>query len=80
MLMIGSLGIFSKLIRLVPKEIIAAMLSGMILKYMVNFIISITNFWIVGTISLITFFILNRWKILIPPILGAIGIAVIMLF
>jgi benzoate membrane transport protein len=80
LLMIGSLGIFSKLIKLVPKEIIAAMLSGMIVKYMVNFIISITDLLIVGTVSLITFFVLNRWKIKIPPVLAAIAIATIMLF
>jgi benzoate membrane transport protein len=79
LLIIGSLGIFSKLIKLVPKEIIAAMLSGMIVKYMVNFITSIAGLLSVGIISLITFFILNRWKTKVPPILGAIAMGTIML-
>jgi benzoate membrane transport protein len=79
MLIIGSLGIFSKLMKLVPKEIIAAMLSGMIVKYMVNFIISITELLIVGIISLITFFIFNRWKTKIPPVLASITIGTIVL-
>lgn len=80
LLMIGSLAVFSKLIKLVPKEIIAAMLSGMIVKYMVNFIISIAGLLSVGMISLITFFILNRLKTKVPPVLGAIAIGTIMLF
>nr|WP_248278541.1 benzoate/H(+) symporter BenE family transporter [Bacillus sp. DNRA2] len=79
LLIIGSLGIFSKLMKLVPKEIIAAMLSGMIVKYMVNFIISVTELLIVGMISLITFFIFNRWKTKIPPVLAAITIGTIVL-
>ncbi|MGJ7920915.1 benzoate/H(+) symporter BenE family transporter [Neobacillus sp. LXY-4] len=79
LLIIGSLGIFSKLMKLVPKEIIAAMLSGMIVKYMVNFILSITELLIVGILSLITFFICSRWKTKIPPVLAAITIGTIVL-
>ncbi len=82
MLLIGSLGLFSKLMNLVPKEIISAMLAGMITKYMVNFIISINQLLIVGVISLITFFIFSRWKTKIPPVIAAIiiGFIVLVLF
>ncbi|MGG3800916.1 benzoate/H(+) symporter BenE family transporter [Metabacillus fastidiosus] len=82
MLFIGSLGLFSKLIKLVPKEIISAMLAGMITKYMVNFIVSISQMLIVGLASLITFFIFNRWKVKIPPVIAAIiiGFIVLILF
>src|SRR4051812_2228827 len=65
--------------KLVPKEILSAMLSGMIVKYMVNFIVSITELMIVGMISLVTFFIFNIWKNKIPPILAAITIGTILL-
>ncbi|MED4455157.1 benzoate/H(+) symporter BenE family transporter [Metabacillus fastidiosus] len=82
MLFIGSLGLFSKLIKLVPKEIISAMLAGMITKYMVNFIVSISHMLIVGLVSLITFFIFSRWKVKIPPVIAAIiiGFIVLILF
>ncbi|MGG3891967.1 benzoate/H(+) symporter BenE family transporter [Metabacillus fastidiosus] len=79
MLFIGSLGLFSKLIKLVPKEIISAMLAGMITKYMVNFIVSISHMLIVGLVSLITFFIFSRWKVKIPPVIAAIIIGFIIL-
>ncbi|MED4404038.1 benzoate/H(+) symporter BenE family transporter [Metabacillus fastidiosus] len=82
MLFIGSLGLFSKLIKLVPKEIISAMLAGMITKYMVNFIVSISHMLIVGLVSLITFFIFSRWRVKIPPVIAAIiiGFIVLILF
>ncbi|MGG0855131.1 benzoate/H(+) symporter BenE family transporter [Metabacillus fastidiosus] len=79
MLFIGSLGLFSKLIKLVPKEIISAMLAGMITKYMVNFIVSISHMLIVGLVSLITFFIFSRWRVKIPPVIAAIIIGFIIL-
>jgi benzoate membrane transport protein len=63
----------------VPKEIISAMLSGMITKYMVNFIISITQLWIIGSSSLITYFIFSRWRTKIPPQIAAITIGFIVL-
>jgi benzoate membrane transport protein len=79
LLIIGLSGFFSKLMKLVPKEILSAMLSGMIVKYMVNFIVSITELMIVGMVSLVTFFIFNIWKNKIPPILAAIAIGTILL-
>ncbi|RID83994.1 benzoate transporter [Peribacillus asahii] len=79
MVLIGYLGLFSKLIKLVPKEIISAMLAGMVTNYMVNFIFSINNLLIVGFISLITYFIFSRWKLKVPPVIAAIIIGVIVL-
>lgn len=72
MVFIGALGFFSKLMKLVPKEIISAMLAGMITKYMVNFIVSINELLIVGFIPLIAFFIFSRWKLKVPPVIAAI--------
>lgn len=71
-LLIGFLGFFSKLINLVPKEIISAMLAGMIMKYMMNFILSINQLWGVGAFALLTYFIFMKWKTKIPPVLAAI--------
>jgi benzoate membrane transport protein len=72
MLIIGLLGIFSILLTLVPKEIIAAMLAGMITKYMVNFIVSINEMLLIGGVSLLTYFIFSKWYNRIPPVLTAI--------
>ncbi|NHC41667.1 benzoate transporter [Bacillus sp. MM2020_1] len=78
-LFVGSLSFFSRLVNLVPREIISAMLSGMIMKYMVNFIISTTQLLLVGAISLITFFVFSRWRTKIPPVIAAIVIGTIVL-
>ena len=79
MVFIGFLGFFSKLIKLVPKEIISAMLAGMITNYMVNFIISINKLILIGFIPLVAFFIFSWWKIKIPPVIAAIVIGTILL-
>jgi benzoate membrane transport protein len=72
MLLIGYLGVFSKLLEYVPKQIIAVMLAGMITKYMVQFIVSINQLPLIGGISLFVFFILSKWKTRIPPMVGGI--------
>jgi benzoate membrane transport protein len=72
LLCIGYLGAFSKLINYVPKEIIAAMLAGMITKYMINFINAISQLIIIGVVSLIAFFVFSKWFKRVPPIVAAI--------
>jgi len=79
MLLIGSIGVFTKLINLVPKAIISAMLAGMITKYMVNFVVSINDLLLVGLASLVTFFLLSRWQTRIPPVIAAIVVGFMML-
>ncbi|MDQ0156219.1 benzoate/H(+) symporter BenE family transporter [Robertmurraya andreesenii] len=79
MLLVGCLGFFSKLMKMVPKEIIAAMLAGMITKYMVNFVVSATQLMVVGGVSLAAFFIFSRWRTRVPPIIAAITAAFISL-
>jgi benzoate membrane transport protein len=79
LLIIGYLRVFSKLISYVPKEIIAAMLAGMILKYMINFVVSISQLAVVGGGALITFFIFIKWVKRIPPMLGAISVGFVLL-
>lgn len=79
MLVIGVLGVFSKLIHYVPKEIIAAMLAGMIMKYMVNFVVSINEMLLIGGVSLLTFFLFMKWNQKVPPIIAAIVTGLILL-
>ncbi len=79
MLLIGYLGIFSKLLEYVPKEIIAVMLAGMITKYIVNFVSSITQLPLIGGVALLAFFIFSKWNKRIPPMVAGIVAGTILL-
>jgi len=79
MLLIGYLGIFSKLLEYVPKEIVAVMLAGMITKYMVNFIVSIAQLPLIGGVSLLAFFVFSKWDKRIPPMVAGIVIGTLLL-
>jgi|SRR5680860_98755 len=79
MLLIGYLGIFSKLLEYVPKQIIAVMLAGMITKYMVNFIGSIHQLPLIGGVSLLTYLMLSKFRTRIPPMVAAIATGLILL-
>ncbi|RFU70482.1 benzoate transporter BenE [Peribacillus saganii] len=78
--LIGILGLFSKLMNYVPKEIIAAMMAGIITEYVVRLIVSVQHLPIIGGVALLSFFILTKWKTRIPPVLGAVVAAFLMLF
>lgn len=79
MLLIGYFGVFSKLLEFVPKQIIAVMLAGMIMKYMVNFITSINQLPLIGGMALISYFIFSKWKTRIPPMVAAVVIGTLLL-
>lgn len=72
MLLIGYLGIFSKLLDYVPKQIIAVMLAGMITKYMVSFVASIQQLPLIGGISLLAYFVFSKFPMRIPPMVASI--------
>lgn len=76
MFLVGITGIFSKLMEYIPREIIAAMLAGMILKYMANFALSLQELPFIGGISLIVYFIFSKWGNKVPPLMAAIFTAV----
>ncbi len=80
MLFVGYFGVFSKLVSYVPREIISAMLAGMVVKFMVNLIISIQQLLLVGLASLVAFFVLMKWFKRIPPIIGALCAGFFVLF
>lgn len=76
---IGYFGIFSKLLAWVPKEIIAAMLAGMITKYLVNFALAITELPLIGGISLLAYLLSSKYSKRMPPMVVAIGTGFILL-
>ncbi|KGK86209.1 benzoate transporter [Desulfosporosinus sp. HMP52] len=79
MLAVGHLGVFSKLIDYVPKQIISVMLAGMITKYMVSFVSSIHQLPMVGGIAIVVYLIFNKKKMFVPPMVAAILAGFIML-
>ena len=79
MLLIGYVGVFSKLLEYVPKQIISVMLAGMITKYMVAFVVSVHQLPLVGGVSLISYFIFSKWNKRIPPMVAAIVTGFILL-
>ncbi|ARK29433.1 benzoate/H(+) symporter BenE family transporter [Halalkalibacter krulwichiae] len=79
MFLVGYFGLFAKLINYVPKEILAAMLAGMIMKYMVDFIGSIQEMALVGIPALVVFFVVSKWVKQIPPMIASVSTAFIML-
>lgn len=78
-LAVGALGTFAKLLDYVPREIISAMLAGMITKYMMNFIVSTSQFLLVGGGALVVFFLFSRRNMRIPPMLAAIAAGCVLL-
>ena len=80
MLFIGYFGAFSKLMAYIPKEIIAAMLAGMITKYMVNFIGAFNQLPLIAMGSITVFFIFTKLNNRVPPILASLVTGFILLF
>jgi benzoate membrane transport protein len=78
--LIGILGLFSKLMNYVPKEIIAAMMAGIITDYVVRLIVSVQQLPLIGGVTLLTFFLFAKWKLRIPPVIAAVFAAFLMLF
>lgn len=76
---IGVSGLFTKLLKWFPDEIIASMLGGMVAVYIIQLVSSIFELPIVGIPSVLTYFIFIRWLKRFPAVLVAIIIAFIML-
>ncbi|HJV46066.1 MAG TPA: benzoate/H(+) symporter BenE family transporter [Bacillota bacterium] len=77
---IGTSGIFNQLIKWVPKEIISAMLAGLVASYVVRMVPAVREMPIVGGVALISYFVLAKFSRQIPPALGAIIVLLLMLW
>jgi benzoate membrane transport protein len=77
--LIGISGLFTKMIKWVPKEVISAMLAGMVSNYVVRLVPAVKQMPIVGGAALITYFILVKFSKQIPPALGAVVVAILTL-
>ncbi|MFJ7729098.1 benzoate/H(+) symporter BenE family transporter [Neobacillus sp. NPDC097160] len=72
---VGVSGLFTKIMKWFPNEIIAAMLGGMITTYVVRLISSVNDLAIVGIPAVLCYFIFIKWVKRIPAVLGAVCIA-----
>ena len=76
----GLSGIFKKVMSWIPREIIAAMLAGIISSYVFGLIPAVVDMPIIGITAIVAFFIFRKWDLRIPPMLAGVFTAVIMYF
>lgn len=76
----GLSGIFKKVMSWIPREIIAAMLAGIISSYVFGLIPATVDMPIIGITAIVAFFIFRKWDLRIPPMLAGVFTAVIMYF
>ena len=78
--LVGFFGLFSKLMKYIPKEIIAAMMAGIIISYVVRLIDAVQQLPLIGGVSLLTFFVFAKLKVRFPPVIAAIFAGFLMLY
>ncbi|PLR85578.1 benzoate transporter [Bacillus canaveralius] len=78
--LIGMSGLFTKIIKWVPKEVIAAMLAGLVTGYVVQLVPATKDMPLVGGAALLSFFICTKYSKRLPPVMVAVAAAFIALF
>ena len=79
-LLFGVSGIFKKVMSWIPREIIAAMLAGIIASYVFGIIPAALEMPAIGLTAIGAFLVFSKWNLRIPPMLGGVFTAVIMYF
>ncbi|PEQ82469.1 benzoate transporter [Bacillus sp. AFS006103] len=79
-LLIGISGLFTKIIKWVPKEVIAAMLAGLVTNYVVQIVPDVKTMPIVGGAALLSFFISTKISNRIPAVMVAVMVGFITMF
>ncbi|RFU69378.1 benzoate transporter [Peribacillus saganii] len=74
-LLVGLTGVFTKIIKWVPKEVIASMLAGLVTGYVVKLVPAIKEMPLVGGLALISFFLVTRYSKRIPAVMAAVTVA-----
>ncbi|PLR80399.1 benzoate/H(+) symporter BenE family transporter [Bacillus sp. V33-4] len=78
--LIGMSGLFTKIIKWVPKEVIAAMLAGLVTGYVVQLVPATKDMPLVGGAALLSFFICTKYSKRLPPVMVAVAAAFVALF
>ncbi|MBV7509504.1 benzoate/H(+) symporter BenE family transporter [Bacillus sp. sid0103] len=79
-LFIGLSGLFTKIIKWVPREVIAAMLAGLVTNYVVQLVSDVKALPVVGGAALISYFICTKFSKRLPAVMIAVVVAFIALF
>ncbi|WP_256758284.1 benzoate/H(+) symporter BenE family transporter [Cohnella sp. WQ 127256] len=74
---LGFTGIFNKLLKLIPKPLIDAMLAGLILNFVVQIVPAFKESPIVVGLAIAGFFLAPKISRAIPPLLGVIAFGVV---
>jgi benzoate membrane transport protein len=77
--LIGISGAFTFIMKWVPREVIAAMLAGMVTSYVVRMVTSIQALPVVGFAALASYLLLMKWGKRIPPVVGAVFVSILTL-
>lgn len=77
---VGISGLFTKIIKWVPKEVISAMLAGLVTGYVVKLVPSVKDLPLVGGAALLSFFICTKYSKRLPPVMVAVVVAFLSLF
>jgi benzoate membrane transport protein len=78
-LLVGFSGLFTMMIKWVPREVISAMLGGLVAGYVVQLVPAIKEMPLVGGAAAVSFLLCTRYSRRIPPVLGAIAAALAIL-
>ncbi|CAH0345006.1 benzoate/H(+) symporter BenE family transporter [Bacillus sp. CECT 9360] len=73
--LVGISGLFTRIIKWVPKEIISAMLAGLVTGYVVQLVPSIKELPMVGGAALVSFLIFTKYSRRFPPVMMAVVVA-----
>ncbi|HEY2421126.1 MAG TPA: benzoate/H(+) symporter BenE family transporter, partial [Neobacillus sp.] len=79
-LIIGMSGLFTRIIKWVPTEVISAMLAGLVAGFVVQIVPSVKAMPLVGVGAIISFFIVSKFSKRIPPVMVAVSVAFLLLF
>lgn len=76
---VGISGLYTKIMKWFPNEIIAAMLGGLVTTYVVRLITSVHDLMIVGLPAILCYFIFIKWVKRLPAVLGAVCTALLII-
>ncbi|WP_404330864.1 benzoate/H(+) symporter BenE family transporter [Mesobacillus maritimus] len=79
-LLVGFSGFFTKIIKWVPKEVISAMLGGLVTGYVVQIVPAVKEMPMVGGAAVLSFLLCTKYVKKVPPVVIAIGVAFVVLF
>ncbi|TVY05611.1 benzoate transporter [Paenibacillus cremeus] len=76
----GFSGLFNRILELIPKQLIDAMLAGLVLKYVIEIVPAFKEIPLIGGMAVLGFFITPKISSWVPPLLGVLIFGIVGLF